>query len=147
MSFLRKEENYFLSQNSLDALLAAIDQALSSRGMAPAQRGSMGIVTYGHPIGNGVTPHVAVTCFPVQGGQHVRFEVRGEVDSTNMTLFVICMMFLWPLGLYLGFMAHQNFERVAGEVLAVMRSAAAPYVMAPNAHAPTAPGFYVPPPR
>jgi hypothetical protein len=136
-----RNDSLFIATTDSHGVLQALSQALVARGMAQPQVNASGLATRGSPIGNGVTPTVMVQLFPAQGGMQVNAVVKAELD--NMVVLVLCLIFLWPLALYFGYMAHQSFTWAANDLTGAMRHALTPYFQqgaaAPQGPAPGAP--------
>lgn len=126
----QKQESYFLATTDTNAVLNGLASALTHRGMAPPQSLGAGLTTIGPPIGNGVSPRVQVMLFPGPSGTQASLTVKAEIDSGSMVLFVIAMLFFWPIAFYFGYIAYQTFERAAADLLATMRHSLSPFIQA-----------------
>ena len=128
---LKKQERHFVTPGvGQEQLFTALQGALQQYGV-PVMAAHNQLVGVGANAGNGVKPKVTVALYPTHDGQFADLTVAADFDQTNIIIFVVLLVVFWPVAVLLLYLAHQTFERRAGELMYAMRTAAAPHLRAP----------------
>lgn len=61
----------------------------------------------------GVKTQFAVNLYPDGDKTYVDLKLIGNVSSNSLILLVICLVFIWPVALLLGFLAYDKFSKRA----------------------------------
>ena len=61
----------------------------------------------------GVKTQFAINIYPEGDKTHVDLRMNGNVSSNSLILLVICLVFIWPVALILGFLAYDKFDKRA----------------------------------